>query len=184
MIGLAALSDPLIRLLLGEKWEGVIILLQILCFSYIWDPFNSCNMNLLQLKGYSGLYLKLEIIKKVLGLIVLAATLPLGVKAMCIGKVCLSLVSLPLNTYYAGKLYGYGLFAQLKDLIPLFLHALVMGVIVLIPVCYISILWVKLVIGFVVGVVYYIVGAALLKMPELFEIFGLIRGLIISNRKA
>lgn len=184
MIGLASLSDPLIRLLLGEKWEGVILLLQILCFSYIWDPFNSCNMNLLQLKGYSGLYLKLEITKKVLGLIVLVTTLPFGVKAMCIGKVCLSLLSIPINTYYAGKLFNYGLLAQLKDLMPIFIHSMIMGIMILIPVYYIGALWMKLIIGFLVGIVYYIAGAVLLKMPELFEIFTLIRRFISASRKS
>jgi O-antigen/teichoic acid export membrane protein len=181
MIGLAALSDPLIRLLLGEKWEGVIILLQILCFSYIWDPFNSCNMNLLQLKGYSALYLKLEIIKKVLGLAVLVATLPFGIKAMCVGKVFLSLISLPLNTHYAGKLYNYGLLPQLKDLIPLFLHALMMGAIILTAVYFVPILWLKLVIGFIVGVVYYISVAIFFKMPEYLEIFELIQNFVRSK---
>jgi O-antigen/teichoic acid export membrane protein len=178
MIGLASLSDPLIRLLLGEKWEGVIVLLQILCFSYIWDPFNACNMNLLQLKGYSGLYLKLEIIKKILGFSVLAITLPFGVKAMCVGKVCLSLISIPINSYYAGKLFNYGLLAQLKDLIPIFLHALIMGIVVMICTGFCSMLLVKLWIGLIIGLVYYICGAYIFKFAELVDLYHLVMNFI------
>lgn len=178
MIGLASLSDPLIRLLLGDKWEGVIVLLQILCFSYIWDPFNACNMNLLQLKGYSGLYLKLEIIKKILGFSVLAITLPFGVKAMCVGKVCLSLISIPINTYYTGKLFNYGLLAQLKDLIPIFLHALIMGIVVMICTGFCSMLLVKLLIGLIIGLVYYIGGAYIFKFAELVDLYHLVMNFI------
>lgn len=184
MIGLASLADPVIRLLLGEKWEGVITLLQILCFSYLWDSFNSCNMNLLQIKGASGKYLKLELIKKILGIIVLVVTLPMGIREMCIGKVVLSLMSIPLNTYYSGRFYHYGLLSQLRDICPILIHALIMGGIVLISINIICSLWLKLVFGFVIGVVYYIGVAFLLKMPELRELMALCRGLICPKKNA
>lgn len=174
MIGLASLADPLVRLLLGEKWEGVIILLQIICFSYVWDPFNACNMNLLQLKGYSGYYLKLELIKKILGLAVLLVTLPLGIEAMCIGKVFFTLLSIPLNTYYAGKLFNYGFVAQLKDVIPFFLHASVMGGIVISVISCFPSLVIKLLVGFILGMVYYVGVAYIFKFTELIELIRLV----------
>ena len=174
MIGLASLADPLVRLLLGEKWEGVIILLQIICFSYVWDSFNACNMNLLQLKGYSGYYLKLEIIKKILGLAILLATLPLGIEAMCIGKVVLTLLSIPLNTYYAGRLFNYGFVAQLKDVLPFVFHASVMGGIVLFVICWFPSLLIKLMVGFIIGLVYYIGAAYIFKFTELIELYRLV----------
>ena len=174
MVGLAAVSEPLINTLLGEKWIGVVPLLQILCFSYIWDTFNSCNMNLLQLKGYSEKYLKLEAIKKVLGLIVLVVSLPMGITAMCIGKVILSLIYIPINTFYSGKMFKYGLFRQIHDIAPILLHSLVMGVIVLLSIYLFPQPWSKLLFGFVVGAFYYIGGAALFKFPELKELYGLV----------
>lgn len=183
MIGLASLSDPLIRLLLGDKWEGVIILLQILCFSYVWDAFNACNMNLLQLKGYSGIYLKLEIVKKILGIIMLVVTVPMGLTEMCIGKVCLSLISIPLNTYYSGKFYNYGLMAQLKDLSPILILTLTMGGVVWVSVNLISSLLLKLILGFIVGVISYIGGAYLFKFHELDDIFDLINSFIRKGDK-
>lgn len=178
MIGLASLSDPLIRLLLGDKWEGVIILLQILCFSYVWDAFNACNMNLLQLKGYSGRYLKLEIAKKILGIIMLVITVPMGLTEMCIGRVCLSLISIPLNTYYSGKFYNYGLLAQLKDLSPVLILSLIMGGVVWVSASLISSLLLKLILGFIVGVIFYIGGAYLFKLHELDDFFDLINSFI------
>lgn len=183
MIGLASLSDPLIRLLLGDKWEGVIILLQILCFSYVWDAFNACNMNLLQLKGYSGIYLKLEIVKKILGIIMLVVTVPMGLTEMCIGKVCLSLISIPLNTYYSGKFYNYGLLAQLKDLSPILILTLTMGGVVWVSVNLISSLLIKLILGFIAGVIFYVGGAYLFKFHELNDIFDLINSFIRKGDK-
>lgn len=183
MIGLSSLANPLVLLLLGEKWEGMIILLQILCFSYIWDTFNACNMNLLQLKGYSGFYLKLEIIKKLIGIVVLIATLPMGVKAMCLGKVILSLIYIPINTYYSGRLFNYGMYAQLKDLMPIFMHAAIMGVIIYVIIGFLPSLWLKLLLGFIIGVVYYIGVAYCFNMSELKELYRLCMNFIMRKNQ-
>ncbi|MDQ9823528.1 lipopolysaccharide biosynthesis protein, partial [Acinetobacter sp. 163] len=78
MIGLAATADPLIRIVLTDRWEGAIYLLQILCFALMWYPVHAINLNLLQVKGRSDYFLKLEIIKKILGISILCITIPLG----------------------------------------------------------------------------------------------------------
>ena len=182
MIGLSSLAEPIIMLLLGEKWQGMIILLQILCFSYVWDTFNACNMNLLQLKGHSGFYLKLEIIKKIVGIAVLIVTLPMGIKAMCLGKVILSLIYIPINTYYSGRLFSYGMFAQLRDLMPVFLHAAIMGGIIYVCVGLFPSLWLKLILGCIIGVVYYIGVAYCFKLPELKELYSLCVNFILRNK--
>ena len=134
-------------------------------------------MNLLQLRGYSGLYLKLEIAKKILGVIMLVVTVPMGLTEMCIGKVCLSLISIPLNTYYSGKFYNYGMLAQLKDLSPILILTLIMGGVIWVSVSLISSLLLKLILGFFVGVIFYVGGAYLFKFHELDDIFDLINSL-------
>lgn len=175
MVGLAAVADPLIRLLLTDRWEGAIYLLQIVCFSMMWYPIHAINLNLLQVKGRSDFFLKLEVIKKIQGVIVLCATIPLGIVAMCYGRIFSSLLSLVWNTYYTRKLIGYGYWAQMRDLLHILVHALVMGVIVWSVVQWTGPLWLQLVAGIVAGAIYYTVGAYLLRFDELRELVALVR---------
>lgn len=78
MLMLSALARPLVITMITAKWEGCIILLQIICFSMMWYPIHAINLNLLQVKGRSDLFLRLEIIKKVVGVAILVVTLPMG----------------------------------------------------------------------------------------------------------
>lgn len=171
MIGLSAVADPFIRLVLTDKWEGAIYLLQIMCFWMMWYPIHAINLNILQVKGRSDYFLKLEIIKKIQGVIVLCVTVPMGIVAMCYGSLISSIISLVWNTHYTKKLIGYGFFAQMKDLLPIIVHALVMGLIVAIVVHFMPTLWLKLIVGVLTGIIYYIAGAYVMKFPEMDEIF-------------
>ena len=164
MIGLSAVADPLIRLVLTDKWEGAIYLLQIICFSMMWYPVHAINLNLLQVEGRSDYFLKLEIIKKIQGVIVLCITIPLGLVTMCYGRVVSSVLCLVYNTYYTKKLIDYGFASQMKDLLPILAHSLVMGVIVWMIVLFLPSLWLQLVVGVIAGAAYYLVGAELLSL--------------------
>ena len=175
MVGLAAVADPLIRLVLTDKWEGSIYLLQIVCFSMMWYPIHAINLNLLQVKGRSDFFLKLEIIKKIQGVIVLCITVPMGIVAMCYGSVVSSLICLVYNTYYTQKLIGYGYVAQMKDLLHILVHSLVMGAGVWCIVQVFDSLWLQLVAGILAGMVYYIVGARIFHFEELDEVISLVR---------
>ncbi|ALO47943.1 lipopolysaccharide biosynthesis protein [Hoylesella enoeca] len=175
MIGMAAVADPLVRVLITSKWEGCIVYLQILCFSMMWYPIHAINLNLLQVKGRSDLFLRLEIVKKVLGVAVLCITLPINITAMCIGLVVFSIIALFINTYYTGKLINVGYLRQLKDLLPIFTNSLVMGGIAYFAVLMIDSNIIKLMIGTIVGLIYYISTAYLCKSEELKEVWAIIR---------
>lgn len=175
MVGLSAVADPFIRLVLTDKWEGAIILLQIICFALMWYPIHAINLNILQVKGRSDYFLKLEVIKKVQGVLFLIVTVPMGIVAMCCGKVISSLISLIWNTHYTKKLIGYGYFAQMRDLLPILVHALVMGGIVLLVVNFMSTLWLKLVVGVLSGMIYYVAGAYIMKFPEMDELLIILK---------
>ena len=175
MIGLAAVADPLVRLVLTDKWEGCIYLLQIVCFSMMWYPIHAINLNLLQVKGRSDFFLKLEIIKKIQGVTILCVTIPMGIVVMCYGQIVGSLLSLVYNTYYTKKLIGYGYIAQMKDLLHILIHSLAMGVGVWCIVQIFDSLWLQLVVGILFGAVYYIVGAYFLHFEELKEVISLVR---------
>lgn len=176
MVGLAAVADPLIRIVLTDKWEECIYLLQIICFSMMWYPVHAINLNILSVKGRSDYFLKLEVIKKILGVIMLCVTIPLGIVAMCYGRVFTSVVCLAINTYYTKKIINYGYLSQMKDLAHILIHSLIMGVISSVIVYLMPTLWSKLICGIVAGVIYYIGGAYLFRFAEVQEFIRLIKG--------
>ena len=175
MVGFSAVADPFIRLVLTDKWEGAIYLLQILCFALMWYPIHAINLNLLQVKGRSDYFLKLEVIKKILGVAILCISIPLGLVAMCYGRVFSSVVCLGINTYYTKKIIGYGFLDQVKDLLHILVHSLVMYGIVLAIVYVMPTLWSQLLVGTLAGIAYYIIGAYLMKFDEVNELILLLR---------
>ncbi|MDE5675839.1 MAG: lipopolysaccharide biosynthesis protein, partial [Muribaculaceae bacterium] len=156
MIGLAAVAHPFIILVLKEKWEFSVILLQIICFSMMWYPIHAINLNLLQVKGRSDLFLKLEILKKCIGVVIIVITVPFGLITMCYGSVVNSIISLIINTYYTGKLINVGFMKQMKDLLPTISYSLSMGVVVWIVVQILPNNILKLSAGILVGIIYFL----------------------------
>lgn len=175
MVGLASVADPFIRIVLTDKWAGTILFLQIICFALMWYPIHAINLNLLQVKGRSDYFLKLEVIKKILGIATLCVTIPLGLTAMCYGRVFTSVVCLGINTYYTKRIIGYGFSAQMRDLAHILIHSLVMGVIVYAAVYLLPNLWSQIIVGTLLGAIYYIVGAYLMKFAELSELLQIIK---------
>jgi O-antigen/teichoic acid export membrane protein len=129
MLGLAATAKPLLLTLIGENWLQSVIYLQLLCFAGMLYPLHAINLNMLKVQGRSDLFLKLEIIKKILAVPVIMLGIFLGIKEMIIGMIVNSFIAYFLNSYYSGRMIKYSSFAQLKDIIPSFLLALFISLI-------------------------------------------------------
>lgn len=127
MVVMAAMAAPLIKVVLTDKWDGCIPYLQLICFALMWYPVHAINLNLLEVKGRSDLFLRLEIFKKIIGVVIICITIPFGVIAMCWGLIALSLISFFLNTYYTGKLIDVGYWTQVRDLVPLLFISFIAG---------------------------------------------------------
>ena len=126
MMILCGIAQPLILTLLTDKWLQCVTLLQILCFSSMWNCIISINLNLLKVKGRSDLVLKLEVVKKTIAVSILLITLLFhNILILCLGMVLYSLIALYINTHYTAKLLGYGFFLQVKDFGAYFLASLV-----------------------------------------------------------
>ena len=169
LIGLAVIAKPLILFMLGERWAQSIIYLELLCFVFMWYPIHAINLNLLQVLGRSDYFLKLEIIKKVQGVIVLCITVPMGLTAMCVGSIVSSVICLYYNTYYTKKLIGYGFFDQMRDLFPILLNCLVMAGIVWVVNLFLPTAFLQTIVGIVVGGVYYLVSAWVMRWDAMKE---------------
>ena len=130
MFGLAGCAKNFIYVLIGEQWLPCVGYLQILCFSMALYPLHAINLNMLQVQGRSDLFLKLEIIKKCIAIIPLLLGIFISIYWMLLGSVVTGWIAYYLNAYYSGPYLHYGVWAQIKDLLPSISLALCMAIVV------------------------------------------------------
>ena len=131
MIGMAAVAKPMVVLLLTEKWVACVPFVQISCITLAFYPVHTANLQAINAMGRSDIFLKLEIVKKIVGISLLVIAIPFGVYTMVWLKALASLISTFINAYPNKKLLEYSYKEQIKDLLPSILSSVVMGVIVL-----------------------------------------------------
>lgn len=175
MLGLVAVAPVLIELLLTEKWLPTVFYLRVFCITYMFWPLHTANLNAIKALGRSDIFLKLEIIKKILGILVLLSTVWFGVKVMTYGMLLDSFASQLINSYPNKKLLNYGYREQIKDILPSILIALFMAI------CVYPIQWINLpkicilTIEVLVGTVIYALLAKVFKVREFETMMSLIR---------
>ena len=127
MIWLAVVAEPAFRWVLTEKWLPAVPYFQILCIAGILYPVHVYNLNILKLTGQSGIYLKLEIYKKALVVIFVAAAIPFGIMGLVIMQIPLTILGFLINSHYSGKAINYKTGEQVSDLSPIFMLAATSG---------------------------------------------------------
>ena len=184
MVGLGVCAEPVVRLLLTDKWLFCVPYLRIFCFTYVFYPIHTANLNAIKAMGRSDLFLKLEIVKKVIGVALLLATMWHGVLIMAYSLLLSTVISSFVNSYPNNKLLGYSYIEQIKDMLPSMLLAGVMGVVVL-CVQFIGIADIlTLLIQVPLGALIYIVGAKLLKMESFEYILNLAKSFLGKRKSA
>lgn len=157
MLGLAAMAKSIILVLIGEQWLPAVAYLQIICFSAMFYPLHAINLNMLQVNGRSDLFLKLEVVKKVIAVGPLLLGIFVHVIWMLWGSVLVGFVSYYLNSYYSGRDLNYGIREQIKNIAPSFFIAGLMAIVVyalsFVPVSVFILLPVQLLVGTSVVVV-------------------------------
>ncbi len=172
-IGIGAVAFPLINVLYKSVWIYAATLLSIIVFAGMWYPIHAINLNYLIVKGHSDLFLRLEIIKKFQGVIVLCASIPLGLEAMCWGCVVNSLLCVLWNTYYTGKFLHLSILRQLQDLAPTLLLSGAMYVGARSTAYFMGNDVVSLICSIAIGAIIYIGGAFMFGLTELKELRAL-----------
>lgn len=130
MVGMAVVAEPLIQIILTDKWLPAVPFLQIFSASFALWPIHTANLQAVNALGRSDIFLRLEVIKKIIGLLILIISIPFGVYAIAIGVLLTSIVSTFINIYPNKKLINYSISEQFKDIVPSLILSLIMGLLI------------------------------------------------------
>ena len=168
MMGLVACAEPIVSLLLTDKWLPCVLFMRVFCITYAFYPIHTANLNAIKAMGRSDLFLILEIIKKAIGLGLILGFMWISVEAMAYSCIISSICSQIINSWPNKKLLKYSYIEQLKDILPsIGLSLFMAGCVYCIGFLHLN-NWLTLLIQVPLGAIIYILGAKLFK----FEAFG------------
>lgn len=183
LFGLAAVAESLVVVLIGPQWREAAHYLQILCFSACLYPLHAINLNMLQVQGRSDLFLKLEIVKKIIAIGPLLLGIFIGIDWMLWGWVITGIISYWLNARYSGTFIGYPIKAQIKDILPSFGVAAAMAACVwLLVLLHLQPIWMLLV-QLCAGAAVAVGLCEAFRLPEYLEIKDTALGFLRRNKK-
>lgn len=174
MLGLAAVAEPIVCLLLTEKWLPCVPFLQLFCIIYLFQPIHTANMQAIKALGRSDIYLKLELVKKSIEIVMLLIVMHISVIAIAINMAVLTTLFTLINAYPNTKLLNYSLKEQINDIMP----AICMSIVVYISVYLVTYLDINnlyiLVLQVIIGLFVYITLSMTTKNKEFFYIYNII----------
>jgi O-antigen/teichoic acid export membrane protein len=166
---LAGISIPLVEIVLGHKWHYCGVLMVPICFSMMWYPFNALNLNILEVVGQSNLFLKLEIIKKTISVVVLCVSVPFGVDFLCYTQSAVSLIYVVINAWYTKDYVSLTFWEQMKMYLPSLLLSLLIFALILITGKLVDNNWTWLIGGLLIGWSLYLFGSRIFGFSEVKE---------------
>lgn len=182
MVGLAVVAETLIEVVLTEKWLPCVPYLRIFCITYAFWPIHTANLNAIKAMGRSDLFLKLEVIKKIVGMVVLLATIWFGPLVMAYSMLAMNVISQIINSWPNKKLLEYRYVEQLKDIFPSIILSVIMGG----SVYSIQLLGFGLVLTLflqvLIGILVYIGLSWLFKLESFIYMLNLLRGICKKNK--
>ena len=175
MMGLAFCATPIVQLILTDKWLSCVPYLRIFCFTYMFWPIHTANLNAINALGRSDLFLKLEIIKKIMGMTFLLCTMKISVMAMAYSLIVSSILSQIINSWPNRRLLHYGYAEQLKDILPAIVLAVIMGFLVSLVQLFGLNSAITLLIQIPLGALIYILGSIILRLESFEYILDMIK---------
>lgn len=175
LIGIGVIAEPLVRLVLTEKWIECVPYMRVFCFTYGLWPIHVANLQAIKAIGRSDLYLKLEVIKKTIGIVALIISVKYGPFVIACSFIVTDILSTIVNAYPNRKLLNYKYSEQLKDLMPAFLLSVIMGTIIY-PIYLLNIPDILcIIIQILCGGIVYLAGSVITKQPGLDFIIGILK---------
>lgn len=173
MLGMAACADNIVKIVLTDKWLPAVPYLQIACITYGLWPIHTANLQAINAMGRSDIFLKLEIIKKVIGIIALVISLQYGVLAIALSEIVTGVIGIFINAYPNGYLLKYTYLEQIKDILPGFLLSMIMGMVIIYAGEFCADIYLNLFVKIIFGIVFYILFSKLFKLDSFEYILGL-----------
>lgn len=181
MAGFAATAEAATTIVLGQKWLPAVPFLQIFCLAAALRPVHSANLQAINAVGRSDIYLKLSIIKNLVGILLLIISVPLGIYFVAFGQIVFGIISALINAWPNKTLFNYSAQEQLTDVLPSLILSGVMGIIVY-PIKYLfASAWLTLIIQVLVGVILYIGFAIIFKMESFVYIKNSIHEIFLNR---
>ncbi len=181
-LGLSVLAEPLVRLLLTEKWMMAVPIMQLICIARMITIISGINVNLLYVLGRTDLALKQQYLKIIVRVILLIVALPFGIVYIALAELIATAIHFFINTHYPGKIMKYGSIKQIKDILPIFIAAIIMTAIVYAYMQWLTSDIALLCTAPIIGAFVYYVLLKLFKVKELDVLVDRIQKLR-SNRK-
>ena len=176
IFGMAAVAQPMVLTLLSEKWQESIPFMQIACIGFAFIPIQSANLTAINAVGRSDIYMKLEIIKRIITITTLIITTPIGIFAMAIGQAVCNILFSFINAYPNKKLLNYTYKEQLEDLLPSLLISLLMASCVFMLNKLILILpLLALILEIFTGIILYVVLSIITRNKSFFYLLEIIK---------
>ena len=177
MFFLGAISEPLLYCMIGQKWHEASIYLPLICISASTYPLHALNLNMLEIQGRSDLFLGLEILKKIIGIGPFLVGAFIGIIPMLYTNLLMTFIAFLLNSHYSGKMIGYNSWMQLKDIVPSYSMAFVVGLSVYF-LKYLPITnWLILPLQGIVGLFVFILVGKISRIEEYYVSINMVRTL-------
>ena len=175
MLGLVVVAEPFVKIVLTEQWLPCVFLLQMFCIVYLFQPIHTANMQAIKAIGRSDIYLKLEIVKKVIELVVLLIVMWISVDAIVISMAVLTTLFTFLNAYPNNKLLDYSFKQQMVDILPSLVMSIIMAAVVYLFGKIPMNIYVSFGLQIILGIVIYFVLSLITKNSELKYFINLIK---------
>ena len=182
MMGLTFMAEPLVRLVITEKWLPCIPYMRVFCIMYIFYPIHTANLNAIKALGRSDVFLKLEVIKKIMGTILLLSSMWFGVMAMAYSFLLESFLGQIINSWPNRKLLNYKYVEQIVDILPCLFLSFFMGIIVY-AITFLGFNdLLTILLQFCVGTIVYICCSILFKIDSFYYLLDILKKLFLSKR--
>lgn len=183
MAGMIACADPLVRVILTDKWLPCVPYLRIFCLSYAFWPIHTANLNAIKALGRSDIFLKVEIIKLIISIVIILFTVNISPFALACGSLLSNFICIFINAFPNIKLLKYSFYEQIKDLFPNFIFSVLMGAIVFLVSRFNASVLVVLLIQIPLGIILYVLFAIIIRNESFIYLLNSIKEFRSKSRE-
>lgn len=175
LVGMAACGEPLFRFLLSDKWLPMVPFLAVFCAGFVFYPIHTANLNAIRAMGKSEIFLKLEIIKKIICISLMVVAVPISPMAICWSTLISGFLCQIVNSLPNKSIIGYGYMEQLSDFLPHFLISAFMGICIywikFLPINDLSILFIQ----FILGISIYTICSRIFGLESYYYLINILK---------